>query len=104
MSSSHKRSVATVTSTAKGVHGQVSESGRLSLPAAVRREVGLERGGPVRIDVVDGSIRIRTVTEIKDRIRALARSTGFAEKASVDDFVAWRAAERTDEEKKASER
>ena len=43
------------------------------------------------------------MTEIKDRIRALARSTGFAEKASVDDFLAWRAAERPDEEKKASE-
>lgn len=48
--------------------------------------------------------RIRPMTEIKDRIQALARSTGFAEKASVDDFLAWRAAERTGEEKNISER
>jgi hypothetical protein len=66
--------------------------------------VGLERGGPVSIEVVDGAIRIRTMTEVKERIRALARSSGLAEKASVADFVDWRASERADEETKARKR
>jgi bifunctional DNA-binding transcriptional regulator/antitoxin component of YhaV-PrlF toxin-antitoxin module len=81
--------------------GRVSASGRLSLPAEVRREVGLEKGGPVRIDLIDGSIRIRTMSEVKDRIRALARSSGLTDKASVSDFLGWRADERAAEAKGA---
>ncbi len=83
----------------QSLRGRVSESGRLSLPAEVRRELGLERGGAVRIDVVDGSIRIRTMSEIKDRIQAMARDTGLTEKASVAGFLSWRADERTSETK-----
>ena len=79
------------------LRGRVSESGRLSLPAEVRREVGLEKGGPVRIDLVDGSIRIRTMSEIKDRIQAMARDSGLTEKASVAGFLSWRADERASE-------
>jgi bifunctional DNA-binding transcriptional regulator/antitoxin component of YhaV-PrlF toxin-antitoxin module len=81
------------------LRGRVSESGRLSLPAEVRREVGLEKGGPVRIDLVDGSIRIRTMSEIKDRIQAMARDSGLTEKASVAGFLSRRADERTSEAK-----
>ena len=77
--------------------GHVSEAGRLSLPAELRRAVGLERGGPVRIELVDGSIRIRTMHEVKQRIRALARDSGLSQKASVADFLDWRANERADE-------
>lgn len=77
--------------------GHVSEAGRLSLPAELRRAVGLERGGPVRIELVDGSIRIRTMHEVKQRIRALARESGLSEKASVADFLDWRARERSSE-------
>jgi bifunctional DNA-binding transcriptional regulator/antitoxin component of YhaV-PrlF toxin-antitoxin module len=84
---------------AASLAGRVSSSGRLSLPAEVRREVGLENGGPVRIDLIDGSIRIRTMSEVKDRIRALARSTGLTDKASVSDFLGWRADEGAAEAK-----
>jgi bifunctional DNA-binding transcriptional regulator/antitoxin component of YhaV-PrlF toxin-antitoxin module len=86
---------------AASLAGRVSASGRLSLPAEVRREVGLEKGGPVRIDLIDGSIRIRTMGEVKDRIRALARSTGLTGNASVSDFLGWRADERAAEAKGA---
>ena len=86
------------------VRGHVSRTGRLSLPAELRRAVGLERGGPVRIEIVDGAIRIRTMQEVKDHIRALARESGLAGKASVDDFLKQRAADRADEAKKASKR
>ena len=47
------------------VRGHVSEAGRLSLPAELRRAVGLERGGPARIELADGAIRIRTMKEVK---------------------------------------
>jgi len=88
----------------KGLRGRVSETGRLSLPAEVRREVGLERGGAVRIEVVDGVIRIKTMKDVKDRVRALARASGLARKASVADFLAFRADERASEAAKAKGR
>lgn len=78
----------------KRLRGRVSETGRLSLPAEVRREVGLERGGAVRIEIVDGAIWIRTMRNVKARVRALALKTGLADKASAADFLAFRADER----------
>ncbi len=50
--------------------------------------------GPAPIDPVDGSIRTRILGEIKTRIRAIARESGLAGKASVADFLSWRAEER----------
>jgi bifunctional DNA-binding transcriptional regulator/antitoxin component of YhaV-PrlF toxin-antitoxin module len=79
--------------------GRVTESGRLSLPAELRRRVGLDKGGPVRIDIVDGSIRITTMNEVKQRIRNLAKSTGLTKQASVAGFLDWRADERHAEAK-----
>lgn len=88
------KSSSTSKSGARGLRGRVSEAGRLSLPAEVRREVGLEKGGVVRIELVDGVIQIRTMKDVMSRVRALARDTGFAENASVADFLAWRGEER----------
>lgn len=83
--------------------GHVSESGRLSLPAALRRAVGLERGGPVCIELDDGAIRIRTMNDVRDRVRKLAADSGLAAKTSVADFLEWRAGERDDEARKDEE-
>lgn len=104
MAASRKREPIDATISGSSLGGYVSETGRLSLPAELRRAVGLERGGPVRIEVIDGAIRIRTMKDVRDHIRALARDTGFAEKASVADFLGWRAAERADEVEKARKR
>ena len=76
---------------AASLAGRVSASGCLSLPAEVRREVGLEKGGSVQIYLTDGSIEIRTMSEVKDRIRALAGSTRLTDKASASDLLGWRA-------------
>ena len=105
MSASRKaRATAPSDTGSTGLRGRVSETGRLSLPAEVRRAVGLEKGGAVRIEVVDGVIRIETMKDVKDRIRALARESGLAGKASVADFLAFRADERASEAAKAKGR
>jgi bifunctional DNA-binding transcriptional regulator/antitoxin component of YhaV-PrlF toxin-antitoxin module len=104
MATSGKQASVDAVSQGLSLRGNVSETGRLSLPAELRRAVGLERGGPVRIEVIDGAIRIRTMKEVKERIRALARESGLADKASVSDFLGWRAAERADEAEKAGGR
>lgn len=101
MAASRKQASVDAVSHGSSLRGHVSETGRLNLPAELRRAVGLERGGPVRIEIIDGAIRIRTMKEVKERIRALARESGLADKASVSDFLGWRAAERADETEKA---
>lgn len=101
MATSRKGATIDPAPTGASARGRVSEAGRLSLPAELRRAVGLERGGLVRIEIVDGAIRIRTMKEVRDHIRALARESGLMEKTSVADFIRYRATERAEEEAKA---
>jgi AbrB family looped-hinge helix DNA binding protein len=70
---------------------RLSESGRLSIPAAFRKAVGLEGGGDVVIELEGKEMRIRTVDEAVSQAQALAKRllTGRP-KASVDDFIAER--------------
>jgi AbrB family looped-hinge helix DNA binding protein len=73
------------------VHGRVSESGRLSIPAEFRKAVGLEHGGNVVIELVGREIRIRTVDEVVAQAQAIAhRLTAGNPDASVDAFLAER--------------
>ncbi len=104
MAASRKRTASGTASHRTSLRGHVSETGRLSLPAELRRAIGLEHGGPVRIEVIDGAIRIRTMNEVRDSIRALARESGLSGKASVADFLGWRASERAGEKEKARKR
>ena len=73
--------------------GRVSESGRLSLPADVRRLVGLENGGDVVIELDGQTIRVRTVEEVVADAQALMRELLGDRKLTVDDFLADRLAE-----------
>lgn len=72
------------------VRVKVAENGRLSLPASVRRQLGIERGGELVLRVEDGEIRMRTlqdtIRQVQDRMRELARGKNI----SVDDFLAWK--------------
>jgi bifunctional DNA-binding transcriptional regulator/antitoxin component of YhaV-PrlF toxin-antitoxin module len=64
---------------------RVSESGKLNLPAQHRRLIGLEHGGPVRIRVVDGEIRIRTVAATMEALQKQAKA--LLQTDSVDAFL-----------------
>ena len=71
--------------------GRVSETGRLSIPADIRKAVGLERGGDVVIELVRREIRIRTIDEVVAQAQAIARRlTAGKSDASVDAFLAER--------------
>lgn len=73
------------------VHGRVSKSGRISLPAEFRRSVGLGHGGDVVVELDGREIRIRTVEEVISRAQALTRQLlGDGTDASVDAFLAAR--------------
>lgn len=70
---------------------KVTASGRLSLPAEIRRRHGLTRGGEVIIDDRGDAIVLRTVDQVVARAQALARRMiEGKQEAGVDDFLAER--------------
>lgn len=70
---------------------KVTPSGRLSLPAEIRRRHGLTGGGEVMIDDLGDAIVLRTVDQVVAGAQALARRlVQGKEGASVDDFLAER--------------
>jgi len=72
-------------------HCHVSKSGRISLPAAFRKAIGLENGGDVVVELKDRELRIRTVDEVIARAQAWSRELLRDQpNASVDDFLAER--------------
>jgi AbrB family looped-hinge helix DNA binding protein len=72
-------------------HAKISKSGRLSIPAGIRKALGLDGGGEVVIELVGQEIRIRTVEEVVAQAQALARPrTAGKPDASVDAFLAER--------------
>jgi AbrB family looped-hinge helix DNA binding protein len=81
------------------IHVKISDNGRLSIPAAMRKAIGLERGGDVVIELSGQEIRIRTLAEATARARELTRRllAGRTD-ASVDDFIAERREEASREE------
>ncbi len=76
-----------------GSVARVSEGGKMNIPANIRRQVGLEHGGPVMVSVVGGEIRMRVMRQVfadlQDEARALFGGSGV----TVDGFLA----ERRDE-------
>lgn len=69
----------------------MSQNGGVTFPPDVRAAAGLEHGGPVVIEVVDGELHVRSIKQIMDRASDLARKIiGDQPGASVDDFLAER--------------
>lgn len=67
---------------------RVSRSGRLSIPASFRKELGLDHGGDVVVELTGREIRIRTVEEVIAQAQAIARRLAAGKPdASVDAFL-----------------
>ena len=73
---------------------KVTASGRISLPADLRRRHGLARGGEVLVEDTGEAIVLRTLDQAVAHAQAISRRL-LAGKvgASVDDFLAERARE-----------
>ena len=52
---------------------RISETGRVSIPADVRKIMGLEHGGVVTMELDGNDLRIRTLREGVARAQAVAR-------------------------------
>ena len=67
----------------------ITPNGRMSLPADIRKRLGLNGGGVIYLDETDDGIVLRTAAQAVARAQALAkRYTGDKSDSSVDAFLA----------------
>lgn len=52
---------------------KIVDGGKLVIPAAMRRELGISTGDTVLVDVDDGELRVRSVSRAIERARAILR-------------------------------
>lgn len=69
----------------------ITSNGRMSLPADLRKRLGLTAGGAVYLEETDDGVVLRTASQAVARAQALAKEfTGGNPDASVDAFLARR--------------
>jgi AbrB family looped-hinge helix DNA binding protein len=77
---------------------KVSELGKMNIPAQIRRQVGLERGGPVMMSVAAGEIRLRPVQTVLTGLQDDADAVFAGSGETVDGFLAERRSEAARDE------
>ncbi len=68
----------------------ITANGRMSLPAGIRKRLGLEGGGAVLIEETADGVILRTVSQAVARAQAIAKKYTDHPDASVDAFLASR--------------
>lgn len=69
----------------------ITPNGRMSLPADIRKRLGLGQGGALLIEETESGVILRTPAQAIAHAQALARQyTADKQKASVDAFLAHR--------------
>ena len=72
----------------------ISANGRMSLPADIRKRLGLTEGGPLLVEETPDGLILRTLEQAIAQAQELARQyTGDNPDASVDAFLARRRAD-----------
>ena len=72
----------------------ITPNGRMSLPADIRRRLGLSKGGALLVEETADGVVLRTVGQSIAHAQALARKyTAGKPEASVDGFLANRRAD-----------
>ncbi|PAV67788.1 hypothetical protein WR25_02658 [Diploscapter pachys] len=61
---------------------KIVDGGKLVIPAAMRRELGITTGDTVLVDVDDGELRVRSVPKALERARAILRNVGVRRSVS----------------------
>lgn len=70
------------------VQVNVTSTGRMSLPADIRKRLGLVGGGAVYVEETDDGIVLRTVTQAVARAQAISRALlDGKQAASVAEFI-----------------
>jgi AbrB family looped-hinge helix DNA binding protein len=77
----------------KSVAVKVSASGRINLPSEVRKALGLRGPGHVVITMEDDQVRLRTMAQALEHVRALARPYAPKGHLASEELIAERRAE-----------
>lgn len=73
------------------VHVTITPNGRMSLPADIRKRLGLSGGGALLVEETDDGVVLRKVAQSIAHAQALAKKyTSDEAEASVDTFLARR--------------
>jgi len=72
---------------------RVSSNGRVLIPLAVRRELGIKPGDELVLEIEDGALRLSTRLARLREVQALARTFLAGEPSLVDELLAERRAE-----------
>jgi AbrB family looped-hinge helix DNA binding protein len=78
-------------------HVKLADAGRLVIPAALRREMGVEPGDDLLLRVEDGELRVIGRMQAIRRIQARAQQFKKPGESVVDEFIAEREAEAAKE-------
>lgn len=68
----------------------ITPNGRMSLPANIRKRLGLEAGGVVLVEETPDGVVLRTVEQAVAKAQAIAKRYAQQPDASVDAFLAAR--------------
>lgn len=79
------------------VRARISQGGRVVIPAAYRRALGLEPGDEVVLSLEDGKVRITTTEQLIQNAQALIQQYIPAGRSLVDELMAERRAEAAGE-------
>lgn len=83
-----------------GVMGsKVQDGGRLVVPVELRRELGLQTGTDVVLDIVNGALRIRTMDQVIKDAQAMMRQFVPEGVSLVDELIADRRLEALREDR-----
>lgn len=81
-----------------GIELTVSPSGRVSIPADVRRRLGLEKGGKIMLDEEEHGLTLTTAMQRVRRAQALYREFSQGKPGfTVDEFIAEKRADAAKE-------
>lgn len=75
------------------VQVNITANGRMSLPADIRKRLGLKDGGAVLVEETEDGVILRTVSQAVARAQAIAQKYADHPDASVDSFLAARRAD-----------
>ncbi len=68
----------------------ITANGRMSLPADIRKRLGLEGGGAILVEETNDGVILRTVDQAVAKAQAIAKRYAAHPDASVDAFLAAR--------------
>ncbi len=79
--------------TTKRTRTRLGRGGRIVIPAEARRELGIEEGDALTLEVRDGELRVYSVLEGIRRIQKTAQKYKRPGESVVDEFIAEKRAE-----------